>query len=66
MSLLLLALCATVDEASAQPRAWRHVPSITVVGADASDVRLALLDEAVGFWNRSFEEYDSCTIQPQP
>jgi len=58
-SLLLLALCATVDEASAQPRGWRHVPSITVVAPDAADVRLGLLDEAVAFWNRTFEELDS-------
>ena len=57
--LLLLALCATVDVASAQPRGWRHVPSITVVGPDANDVRLGLLDEAVAFWNRAFEELDS-------
>jgi hypothetical protein len=58
-SLLLVALCATIDEASAQPRGWRHVPSSTVVGPDAADVRLGLLDEAVAFWNRTFEEIDS-------
>lgn len=58
-SLLLLALVATLGAASAQPRGWRHVPSITVVGPDASDVRLGLLDEAVAFWNRTFEDLDS-------
>jgi hypothetical protein len=58
-SLLLLALAATLGTASAQPRGWRHVPSITVVGPDANDVRLGLLDEAVAFWNRTFEELDS-------
>ena len=57
--LLLLALCASVELASAQPKGWRHVPSITVVGADASDVRLGLLEEAAAFWNRTFEELDS-------
>jgi hypothetical protein len=43
----------------AQPRGWRHVPSITVVGPNADDVRLGLVDEAVAFWNRTFEELDS-------
>lgn len=58
-SLLLLLMALTAGLASAQPRGWRHVPSITVVGADPNDVRLGLLDEAVGFWNRTFEELDS-------
>lgn len=56
--LLLLALFAP-GAANAQPIGWRHVPSITVIGPDASDVRLGLLDEAVAFWNRTFEELDS-------
>jgi len=57
--LLLSALCAHINVASAQPRGWRHVPSITVMGSDANDVRLGLLNEAVAFWNRIFEEADS-------
>jgi len=45
--------------ALAQPRGWRHVPSITVAGPNADDVRFVLLEEAVAFWNRTFEELDS-------
>ncbi|HXJ53401.1 MAG TPA: hypothetical protein VNH16_18615 [Burkholderiales bacterium] len=56
--LCLLALLAA-GVASAQPRGWRHVPSITAVGPDANDVRLGLLDEAVGFWNQTFEALES-------
>jgi len=56
--LCMLALFAA-GVASAQPRGWRHVPSITVIGSDANDVRFGLLDEAVTFWNRTFEELDS-------
>jgi hypothetical protein len=58
-SLLLLLMALTAGLASAQPRGWRHVPSISVVGPDANDVRLALLDEAVAFWNGTFEELGS-------
>jgi hypothetical protein len=56
---LLLFALFSAGVADAQPRSWRHMPSITVVGPDATDVRLGLLDEAVAFWNRTFEELDS-------
>ena len=38
--------------------AWRDVPKIVVVSAER-DPRLALVDEAVAFWNRTLEELGS-------
>ena len=37
---------------------WRHRPAITVISAEA-DPRLSLVDEAVAFWNKTFEEIGS-------
>jgi len=34
---------------------WRRVPEITVVSA-AGDPRIAVVEEAIDFWNRSFAE----------
>jgi hypothetical protein len=54
---MLAALAAS--PADAQPSGWLRVPTITVVGLDANDVRFGLVDEAIQFWNRTFEEMDS-------
>ena len=35
------------------------MPALTVVGPDASDARLGLVDEAISYWNRTFQELDS-------
>jgi hypothetical protein len=37
---------------------WQRTPAITVVGPE-SDPRLALVDEAVAFWNKTLEELGS-------
>src|SRR5215510_8174261 len=54
----MLALLAS-GSALAQPIGWQHVPTITVIGPRADDVRHGLVDEAVSFWNRTFQELDS-------
>jgi Matrixin len=36
--------------------AWTKVPAVVVVGANADDARLPLVQDAVAFWNRSFAE----------
>jgi len=54
----MLALLAS-EPALAQPTGWQHVPSITVIGPQADDVRHGLVDEAVSFWNRTFQELNS-------
>jgi len=38
---------------------WTKVPAVVVVGANANDVRLPLVQDAVVFWNRSFAELGS-------
>jgi hypothetical protein len=50
---------SAADSAHAQPRGWQHVPALTVVGPEASDARLGLVDEAISYWNRTFQELDS-------
>jgi hypothetical protein len=37
---------------------WRHSPSITVVGS-AQDLRVALVEEACAFWNKTLEDMGS-------
>jgi hypothetical protein len=45
--------------ANAQPGArWDRTPGVVVIGADG-DPRLALVDEAIAFWNTSLEEIGS-------
>jgi Matrixin len=38
---------------------WTKVPAVAVVGANANDARLPLVQDAVVFWNRSFAELGS-------
>ena len=40
---------------SGRNEGWRRVPEITVVSA-AGDPRIAVVEEAIDFWNRSFAE----------
>jgi hypothetical protein len=53
---MLIAIGLTADPAQAQT--WHHVPKIVVVSA-AGDSRLSAVDEAVAFWNRTFQEIGS-------
>src|SRR5215475_10205205 len=53
---LLIVAALTADAAYAQT--WRHVPKITVV-SPAGDQRLHAVDEAVAFWNSTFQEIGS-------
>ena len=59
---LLLAAALGVlapPSAHAQPEwAWRKQPSVVVIGVDG-DARIALVDEAIGYWNRVLEETGS-------
>jgi len=54
----VLALALGAQAACAQPGPWNRVPSVTVVG-NGADTRVALVQEAVAFWNRTLEEIDS-------
>ena len=38
---------------------WMKVPAVVVVGANANDARLPVVQDAVAFWNRSFAELGS-------
>jgi len=38
---------------------WQRTPTIAVLATDDSDPRYSLVDEAVAFWNRTFEEINS-------
>ena len=59
VALVLLALLAC-PVAHAQPgRASPRIPAITVVSADAADPRFALVDDAVAFWNGTFNAQGS-------
>jgi Matrixin len=55
MPALILAIAA--QTACAQVP-WNRVPTVTIV-ANGSDARVALVDEAVTFWNRTLEELGS-------
>jgi len=39
--------------------AWRFAPAIAVISAERDDPRFALVDQAVSFWNTTFQEIDS-------
>lgn len=55
---LLMIAGLAASAAHAQAGAWRQVPNIVVVSAER-DSRLALVDEAVAYWNRTLEEIGS-------
>ena len=38
---------------------WQRTPAITVIHADEDDPRLALVDEALAFWNRTLQDLGS-------
>jgi hypothetical protein len=58
--LLLLIVSLTPDLAHAQfGETWRRTPQVVVMSANADDPRVALVDEAVSFWNRTLEEIGS-------
>jgi len=59
LCLALLALLAAVPAHAQLGMAWQRTPAIAVVSTDANDPRYALVDEAVAFWNRTFQEMDS-------
>jgi hypothetical protein len=40
-------------------RGWQRNPAITIIHADENDPRLALVDEALAFWNRTLGEFGS-------
>lgn len=59
MNLILRGLLATLLWAPLAAHAqfgmaWQKAPSIVVIGAEA-DARMALVDEAIAFWNRELE-----------
>lgn len=59
--IVLAVLAASLAAGSARAQfgvAWRKLPAVTVIGAEG-DPRLALVDEAVTFWNRTLEETGS-------
>jgi hypothetical protein len=62
---LALLLCLS-GQAQAPPRSgggsvlpWTKVPAVVVIGANANDARVPLVQDAVAFWNRSFAELGS-------
>jgi hypothetical protein len=55
---LLLLAGLIAGTAQAQAAAWRHTPNIVVVGP-ADDPRLALVKNAVTFWNATFKDLGS-------
>jgi hypothetical protein len=59
MMLALVATSASWDTAArALGNAWTRVPAVTVIGAP-DDSRVALVRDAVVFWNRTFTELGS-------
>jgi len=57
---VIAAFCWPSGVAEAQFGAPRgEPPKIVVISSDRNDPRLALVDEAVSFWNRTFEELGS-------
>jgi hypothetical protein len=58
IGLLLLAVCLIAGSAQAQRASWGHTPDIVVVGP-AGDPRLKLVNDAVAFWNKTFQELGS-------
>jgi hypothetical protein len=66
MRALLLALLLSVQTAYAQFGVpWRKQPTIVVIALDG-DPRLALIDEAIAYWNRALEEAGSPFRLPAP
>jgi hypothetical protein len=59
LSLCLLALVTALPVHAQFGVPWPRTPTIAVVSVDESDPRRALVDEAVAFWNRTFQELDS-------
>ena len=68
--LLILGLALLLSlsgQAQAPPRSggggsvlpWTKVPAVVVIGAEANDARVPLVQDAVAFWNRSFAELGS-------
>jgi hypothetical protein len=55
---LLLALLAGCAQAQMRP-GWRETPDVIVVTESAGDPRIALVEEAVRFWNKTLEEIGS-------
>jgi hypothetical protein len=59
MRILLLALLLTVQAAHAQFGVpWRKTPTIVILGPEG-DPRIALVEEAIAWWNRVLEEAGS-------
>lgn len=61
---VLLATALLASAAHAQfGRAWQKTPAIVIV-ADDGDPRIALVDEALAYWNRMFEDAGSAFRLP--
>jgi hypothetical protein len=59
LSLITIAVLVAPELTYAQSfRAWTHSPSITVV-AEEQDPRIAFVEEAVTFWNKTLEQIGS-------
>jgi len=59
LAFCLLALVTALPAHAQFGVPWPRTPTIAVVSVDESDPRHALVDEAVAFWNRTFQEIDS-------
>jgi len=65
-ALLLAVLLVTVQSAHAQfGFAWRKPPTIVVIASDG-DPRIALVEEAIAYWNRALEDAGSPFRLPAP
>lgn len=54
----LLALLVITAPAHAQ-FGWQRTPTVMVISAEQGDPRHALVEEAIAFWNKTFQEIDS-------
>ena len=57
-TVFLLAAALLASEAKAQFGPWPKPPTIVILAAEG-DPRIALVDEAIAYWNRVFEEVGS-------
>lgn len=60
LSKLLIAVCVALTQAAcAQSGPWTVTPSVAVIAQQADDPRFSEAEEAVLFWNRTFESIGS-------
>jgi hypothetical protein len=56
---VLVALLVTAPAHAQFGVPWQRTPTITVMSVDDKDPRHALVEEAIAFWNRTLQEFDS-------